>query len=35
VSISGDGNRMDVRWEWRHGDDEWLPLCDRIANRVR
>jgi hypothetical protein len=35
VSISGDGNRMDVRWEWRHGDDDWLPLCDRIANRVR
>ena len=35
VSLSGDGNRMELRWEWREGDGEWLPLCDRTANRVR
>ncbi|HEY8794313.1 MAG TPA: DUF1579 family protein [Gemmatimonadaceae bacterium] len=35
VSVSADGNRMDLRWEWRQGDGEWLPLCDRTANRVR
>lgn len=35
ITFSGDTNRMDVKWEWRQGDGEWLPLCDRTANRVR
>lgn len=35
VTFSSDGNRMVVSWEWRQGDSEWLPLCDRTANRVR
>ena len=35
VSLSGDGNRMELRWEWRAGEGDWLPLCDRTANRVR
>jgi len=35
VTMSNDGNRMDLRWEWRQGEGEWLPLCDRTANRVR
>lgn len=30
-----DGDRLDVRWEWRNGGEAWLPLCDRIATRVR
>jgi hypothetical protein len=33
--VSHDGNRMDLRWEWRQGDGDWLPLCDRTANHVR
>ena len=35
VTVSPDGNRMELRWEWRQGDGDWLPLCDRTANRVR
>jgi len=35
VTVSADGNRMDLRWEWRQGDGDWLPLCDRTANHVR
>lgn len=35
VSVSADGNRMDLHWESRQGDGEWMPLCDRTANRVR
>lgn len=35
VSLSNDGNRMEIRWEWLYGEDTWLPLCDRTANRVR
>jgi Protein of unknown function (DUF1579) len=35
ITISGDGNRMELKWEWRQGEGEWLPLCDRTANRVR
>jgi hypothetical protein len=35
IVLSVDGNRMELRWEWRRGDGEWLPLCDRTANRVR
>ena len=32
IAVSPDGNRMDLRWEWRQGDGDWLPLCDRTAN---
>jgi hypothetical protein len=35
VTLSGDGNRMELRWEWRQREGAWLPLCDRTANRVR
>lgn len=35
VSVSNDGNRMELHWEWRKDGGDWLPLCDRTANRVR
>lgn len=32
-TFSEDGRTQTIAWEWRP-DDEWLPLCDRVARRV-
>jgi hypothetical protein len=34
VEMSSDGKRQTVRWEWRPKDDRWLPLCERVNERV-
>lgn len=34
VEMSADGKRQTVRWEWRPKDDRWLPLCERVNERV-
>jgi hypothetical protein len=31
--FSIDGNTQTIAWEWLR-NDQWLPLCDRIATRV-
>jgi hypothetical protein len=35
IEFSEDGNRQTVRWEWRPFDDEWLPLCERVNDKVQ
>lgn len=35
VTVNADGNSMHFNWEWRKVGSKWLPLCDRIANRVK
>ena len=32
--FDADGNTQTITWEWFH-EDKWLPLCDRVATRVR
>lgn len=27
-------NLLTLKWEWRNGNSDWLPLCDRTATRV-
>lgn len=27
-------NSLTLKWEWRNGNTNWLPLCDRIATRI-
>ena len=31
--FSEDGQRQTITWEWKP-NDEWLPLCDRVAVKV-
>ena len=33
VIIENDGKRQVWTWEWKLGNN-WLPLCDRVAERV-
>lgn len=35
VTIDDDKNRMTFNWEWRKEDNDWLPLCDRVATRIQ
>ncbi len=35
VEFSEDGDTQTVCWEWRKPGGVWLPLCDRVARRVR
>jgi hypothetical protein len=35
VRVSDGGDRMRFNWEWRNGSSDWLPLCDRVARRIR
>jgi len=29
-----DKDTITFNWEWRNGDNDWLPLCDRVARRI-
>jgi hypothetical protein len=33
VTFENDGKRQVWKWEWK-SNDTWLPLCDRVADRV-
>jgi hypothetical protein len=33
VHFENDGKRQVWKWEWKPGDT-WLPICDRIADRI-
>ena len=33
IEFSDDGRTQTIKWEWRP-NDQWLPLCDRVATRV-
>lgn len=32
-TFSEDGKTQEIAWEWKPADD-WLPLCDRTAQRI-
>lgn len=32
IEFSDDGRRQTIAWQWRP-DDDWLPLCDRVADK--
>jgi hypothetical protein len=32
IEFSADGRTQTIAWEWRPYD-QWLPLCDRVAQR--
>lgn len=32
-SFSEDGRTQDISWEWKP-DEQWLPLCNRTAQRI-
>ncbi len=34
IVFSDDGATQTITWEWRP-EEGWLPLCDRIATKVR
>jgi hypothetical protein len=34
VEFADDGETQRIHWEFKHGE-AWLPLCDRVARRVR
>ena len=33
VTFENDGARQIWKWEWKHSGS-WLPLCDRVAEKV-
>ncbi len=33
VTFENDGSRQRGNWEWKP-ENEWLPLCDRVADKV-
>lgn len=33
IEFSEDDTQQNISWEWRP-NDEWLPLCDRVATRI-
>jgi hypothetical protein len=33
IVFKDEGRRQAITWEWRPNDD-WLPLCDRTAERI-
>lgn len=35
VTVDDDKNKMTFNWEWRKEDNDWLPLCDRVATRIQ
>jgi hypothetical protein len=35
IAVSDDGNNMKVFWEWKSDGSDWLPLCDRVATKIR
>ena len=35
VTVDNDKNKMTFHWEWRKEDNDWLPLCDRVATRIQ
>lgn len=34
ITVTSDGQEMDVVWQWTNGGREWLPLCERRAWRL-
>jgi hypothetical protein len=34
VEFTDGGNVQTIAWEWRQPNEDWLPLCDRVARRV-
>jgi Protein of unknown function (DUF1579) len=34
VEFTDRGNTQQIAWEWRQPGGDWLPLCDRLAQRV-
>lgn len=35
VTVDDDKNKMFFKWEWRKEENDWLPLCDRVATRIQ
>ncbi|MEP6713210.1 MAG: DUF1579 family protein [Ferruginibacter sp.] len=35
LTVDDDKNKMTFNWEWRQEDNDWLPLCDRVATRIQ
>ena len=35
VTVARGAKQMTFNWEWRNGGRTWLPLCDRVATRIR
>jgi hypothetical protein len=33
IEFSPDGKTQTISWEWRP-DQDWLPLCDRVATKM-
>lgn len=33
IEFSTDGRTQTITWEWKP-QDEWLPLCDRVAHSI-
>lgn len=34
VEFTDCGNTQNIAWEWRQPGEDWLPLCDRVAQRL-
>ena len=35
VTVDDDKNTITFNWEWRNENSDWLPLCDRVATRIK
>ncbi len=35
VTINDTGDRMSFAWEWRNNGGDWLPLCNRVAQKIK
>jgi hypothetical protein len=34
ITINSD-DTITFNWEWKHDGSDWLPLCNRIAKKIR
>ena len=34
IEFMDDGKTQKIAWEWRQPGEDWLPLCDRVAQRL-
>ena len=35
IEFTDSGNTQKIAWEWRKPGEDWLPLCDRVAQRFK
>lgn len=35
IEFADGGKTQNIAWEWRQPGEDWMPLCDRVAKRLK